>query len=162
MLVRKDFPTLTSFWTESSSVKELNTIDALLLHKGQGKSRTSDINYRTFPTCPGIAEGLYIHDLFINLWNDAKAPTHYQGEGSSHELASLLITESIQQSLNYHHKPVYLLFLDARAPLTLLWSAFWSGTTTCLAWSVTSSFTWTTGCATPLLTLSGRKSWWNL
>ena len=39
----------------TSSVKELNTVYALLLHKGHGKSRTSDRNYRTISTCPVIA-----------------------------------------------------------------------------------------------------------
>ena len=100
-----------------TTAKELNTVYALLLHKGHGKSRTSDRNYRTISTCPVLAKALdiYIHDLFINSWNEVQAPTQYQGEGSSHELASLLLTETIQVSLYHHHLPVFLLFLDARS-----------------------------------------------
>ena len=101
----------------ASSVKELNTAYALLLHKGHGKSKTSERSYRTISTCPVLAKGLdmFIHDLFIKQWNASQAPTQYQGEGSSHELAALLITETIQESLHHYHSPVYLLFLDARS-----------------------------------------------
>ena len=103
--------------TNISTVKELNTTYALLLHKGHGKSRTSDRSYRTISTCPVLAKGLdmYIHHLFAKTWNSVQADTQYQGEGSNHELSALLITESIQQSLHSLHSPVYLLFLDARS-----------------------------------------------
>ena len=101
----------------NTTAKELNTVYAQLLHKGHGKSRTSDRNYRTISTCPVLAKGLdlYIHDLFINSWNTVQAPTQYQGEGSSHELASLLLTEAIQESLHHLHLPLFLLFLDAKS-----------------------------------------------
>ena len=103
--------------TNNTSAKELNTVYALLLHKAHGKSRTSDRNYRTISTCPVLAKGLdmFLHDLFKDSWNTAQAPTQYQGEGSSHELVSLLLTETIQESLHHHHLPVFLLFLDARS-----------------------------------------------
>ena len=99
----------------TSSTEELNTVIALLLHKGHGKPRTSDRAYRTISTCPVLAKALdmYLHDLFIDLWNSDQAETQYQGEGSSHELASLLITECIQHSLFCSKKPVYIPFLDA-------------------------------------------------
>ena len=101
----------------SSSIKELNSVLALLLHKGHGKTLTSDRAYRTISTCPVIAKALdiYIHDLFIDLWNSDQAATQYQGEGSSHELASLLITETIQHSLFSSKKPTFMLLLDARS-----------------------------------------------
>ena len=41
--------------------------------------------------------------------------TQYQTTGSSHELASLLITEIVQYSLNIADKPVHLLVLDAES-----------------------------------------------
>ena len=106
----------------TSSVKKLNIVYALLLHKGHGKERTSDRSYRTISTCPVLAKGLdmYIHDLFIDDWNDAQADTQYQGEGSSHELAALLITEAVQQSLHQNHEPVFLLFLDAQSAFNIL------------------------------------------
>ena len=101
----------------ASSSRELNTVYALLLHKGHGKSKTSDRSYRTISTCPVLAKGLdmYIHDLFIDQWNAVQADTQYQGKRSNHELASLLITESIQESLYHHHSPLFILFLDARS-----------------------------------------------
>ena len=101
----------------AAGVKELNTVLALLLHKAHGKSLTSDRSYRTISNCPVLAKALdiYIHDLFIDLWNHDQAPTQYQGENSSHELASLLITEAVQHSLFTSKKPVFILFLDARS-----------------------------------------------
>ena len=101
----------------SSSSKELNTVCALLLHKAHGKSRTCDRSYRTISTCPVIAKALdiHIHDLCINLWNDVQAATQYQGEGSSHELASLLVTETIQHSKYNLKDELFMLILDARS-----------------------------------------------
>ena len=101
----------------SSSVKELNTVHALLLHKGREKPRTSERSYRTISTCPVVAKALdmHIHDLFVDDWNEAQADTQYQGENSSHELASLLVTETIQHSLFFMKKPLFLLLLDARS-----------------------------------------------
>ena len=101
----------------NSSVKELNTAHALLLHKGHQKPRTSDRSYRTISTCPVLAKGIdmYICDLYKHTWNSAQAETQYQGVGRNHEMAALLVTETIQQSLHQLHKPIFLLFLDARS-----------------------------------------------
>ena len=44
-----------------------------------------------------------------------QAETQYQWEGSSHALASLLITEAIQHSRFIISKPIFLLFLDAKS-----------------------------------------------
>ena len=41
--------------------------------------------------------------------------TQFQGQGSSHELASMLLTECIQFSLHSIKKPAYVLYLDAQA-----------------------------------------------
>ena len=99
------------------TVEELNTVYALLLYKGHKKDRTLDSSYRTISTCPLIAKGLdiYIRDLSISHWNSQQASTQYQGEGSSHELASLLVTTAIQHSKYISNKPIYLLFLDAKS-----------------------------------------------
>ena len=100
-----------------STSEELNTIYALLLYKGHRKPKTSDRSYRTISTCPVLAKGfdMYIRDLYIDKWNAEQASTQYQGEGSSHELAALLITEAIQHSVNTSKKPIFLLFLDAQS-----------------------------------------------
>ena len=101
----------------TSTARELNTVLALLLYKGHGKSKTSDRSYRTISTCPVLAKALdmYVHDLFVDLWNYAQADTQYLGQGSSHDLASLLVSEAVQHSLFSSKQPVYLLFLDARS-----------------------------------------------
>ena len=99
------------------TIEELNTVFALLLYKGHGKEKTLDSSYRTISTCPLVAKGLdmFIRDLFIDKWNNQQADTQYQGECSSHELASLLITETIQHSRLVTKLPIYLLFLDAKS-----------------------------------------------
>ena len=99
------------------TVEELNSVYALLLYKGHKKDRTLDTSYRTISTCPLIAKGLdiYVRDLSIDKWNEKQAVTQYQGEGSSHELASLLVTEAIQHSKFKSKKPVFLLLLDAKS-----------------------------------------------
>ena len=63
----------------TSSIEELNTVIALLLHKGHSKPKTSDRAYRTISTCPVLSKALdiYLHDLFIDLWNSAQAETQY-------------------------------------------------------------------------------------
>ena len=48
-------------------------------------------------------------------WAAAQAETQFQGTGSSHELAALLLTETIQHSLYVTKQPVYVLLLDAQS-----------------------------------------------
>ena len=101
----------------NATIEELNSCHALLLHKGHGKPKTTDKAYITISTCPLISKALdlYIRYLHVESWNSEQAETQYQGEGSSHELAALLLTEVIQHSLYTLKEPVYLLFLDARS-----------------------------------------------
>ena len=75
------------------------------------------LSYRTISSCPFLAKSLdlYIRDLHLDKWNECQASTQYQGSGSSHELASLLVTEVIQHSLHGLKKPVFLLALDAQS-----------------------------------------------
>ena len=93
---------LNSFITDVNNcdIKELNTntVLALLLYRGYDKDMTLDTSYRTISTCPLLAKSLdlYVRDLFISKWNRCQAKTQYQGESSSHELASLLVTEAVQ------------------------------------------------------------------
>ena len=53
-----------------------------------------DYFYRTISTCPVLARALdlYIRDLHKDKWSICQATTQYQGEGSCHELAALLVT----------------------------------------------------------------------
>ena len=84
------------------STDALNTTWACILHKGHGKDKTSAESYRTISTCPFLSKGLdaYIADIYGHIWDLQQAETQYQGKGSSHELAALLLTETIQYSLN--------------------------------------------------------------
>ena len=99
----------------NAKIKELNIAHGLILFKGHNKLKTSDRSYRTISSCPFIAKALdlYLRDLYSDLWNCLQAETQYQGAGSSHELAVLLVSEAIQFSLHVSTKPVYLLALDA-------------------------------------------------
>ena len=99
------------------SISEVNTAYACILFKGHGKDKTSDRSYRTISTCPVVAKALdlLIRDRHIETWNETKALTQFQGEGSTHELAALLLTETIQHSLYAMKQPVYALYLDAKS-----------------------------------------------
>ena len=99
----------------NATLEELNLVLGLILYKGHNKLKTSDRAYRTISTCPFMAKAadLYLRDLYQHHWNSCQADTQYQGEGSNHELAALLVTEVIQYSLNVSKKPVYLLTVDA-------------------------------------------------
>ena len=101
----------------NATIEELNSVYALLLHKGHGKPRNIAKAYRTISTCPLLSKALdlYIRELNVDKWNKQQAQTQYQGEGSSHELAALLVTELVQHSLFTLKEPVYLLFLDAKS-----------------------------------------------
>ena len=101
----------------NATLEELNACYALLLFKGHGKSRTMDTAYRTISTCPILAKALdlYIRDLHQGKWKSSQASTQYQGEGSCHDLAALLVTEIIQHSLYTLKEPAYMLFLDAQS-----------------------------------------------
>ena len=89
----------------------------MILYKGHHKDKHSHRSYRTISTCPLLAKALdlYIRDLSQNQWNQVTAETQYQRGGSSHEMASLLVTETIQYSLNVLDKPLFLLALDAQS-----------------------------------------------
>ena len=100
-----------------SSIDELNTAWACILYKGHQKDKESDRSYRTISTCPFIAKcvDIYIGRPNSGRWNSVQAETQFQGEGSSHELSALLLTETILHSTLVSKKPVYALFLDAKS-----------------------------------------------
>ena len=106
----------------SSTLEELNTVWACILWKGHGKDRESDRSYRTISTCPLVAKALdrYIGDLYSEGWAEAQAETQFQGSGSSHELAALLLTECVNFSIYSLKKPIFLLLLDAKSAFDLI------------------------------------------
>ena len=114
----KHFHLLLSFLisdVNNTDIEEVNTVYACILFKGHNKDRSSDRSYRTISTCPVIAKALdlYVRDLGIASWNENQASTQFQGEGSSHELAAVVLTEAIQHSLFTLKQPIFILYLDA-------------------------------------------------
>ena len=101
----------------NAGIQELNNIYACVLYKAHGKDRTSDRSYRTISTCPLASKALdiYVRELCIDDWNARQASTQFQGQEMSHELACLLLTETLQYSLNVSKLPVYAIFLDAKS-----------------------------------------------
>ena len=99
------------------AIDEVNTAYACILFKGHNKDKSSSNSYRTISTCPVVAKALDLHirDLHLASWNLRQMSTQYQGEGSSHELAALLLTECIQHSLHQLKLPLYALYLDAKS-----------------------------------------------
>ena len=58
---------------------------------------------------------MFICEQFESSWNEDQAETQFQGMGSSHELAAVLLTECLQFSRYSLKKPVYVLYLDAKS-----------------------------------------------
>ena len=84
----------------NATIEELNVAHGNILYKGHKKDKTSDRSYRTISSCPFLAKSIdyYLRGLYHDCWDQCQAPTQYQGSGSSHELASLLVTGVIQYS----------------------------------------------------------------
>ena len=93
-----------------ASLEELNTVWACILFKGHGKDKKSDRSYRTISTCPLLAKALdtYIGKIYGSGWQEVQAQTQFQGPGSCHDLAALLLTEAVQYSLHTARLPVYV------------------------------------------------------
>ena len=62
----------------------------------------------------------YIAGLYSDLWHNATADMQFQGPASSHELAALTLTESINFSISNNVKPAYVVYLDARSAFDLV------------------------------------------
>ena len=106
---------------ELSAVEELNKVHAIILHKGHKKVKTLASSYRTISSCPFIAKSadIYLGDLSKDDWGACQAPTQFQGSGMSHELASLLVTLAIHNSLSLS-EPLFILLLDAKSAFDLV------------------------------------------
>ena len=99
------------------TLEEINTVHATILFKGHSKDKSLASSYRTISCCPLVAKSLdmYVRDLNIKSWNNDQASTQFLGEGSSHELAALLLTEVTQHSLYVLKQPLFILYLDAKS-----------------------------------------------
>jgi hypothetical protein len=103
--------------TNLSAIPEVNSAWAIMLHKGHGKPRSSSRSWRCISTCPLLAKALDLRvaDLQRKNWSAASAPTQFMAPGSSHELAALLLTESILYATATLKIPLWVLLLDKKA-----------------------------------------------
>ena len=99
------------------TLEEINIVHAAILFKGHLKDKTLAQSYRTISTCPLIAKGLdmFVRDLNLDKWKEDQSEVQFLGEGSSHELAALLLTETIQHSLFNLKQPIFVIYLDAKS-----------------------------------------------
>ena len=106
---------------ELASMEELNKAHAVILHKGHKKPKNLSSSYRTISSCPFIAKAvdIYLGNLSKEDWRSCQAITQFQGSDMSHEMASLLLTCSIQDSLTLN-KPLFVLLLDAKSAFDLV------------------------------------------
>ena len=106
---------------ELSSIDELNKAHAVILHKGHKKDKSLASSYRTISSCPFIAKAvdIYLGELSKEDWEACQASTQFQGSGMSHELASLLLTTAIQNSIS-SAEPLFVLLLDAKSAFDLV------------------------------------------
>ena len=90
---------------------------SILLYKGHGKDPSSDRSYHTISNCTVIAKGLdaYIASIYSTKWDSSQVDTQFQAPNSSHDLAALMVSELSAFSLNVAKRPLYSLFLDAKA-----------------------------------------------
>ena len=102
---------------ENFVLAELNSVYAIILHKGHGKDKHSDRSYRTISSCPFLAKcaDIYVGSLSATSWSSATAETKFQRKGMSHEHAGLLLTETINYIVNVKKLPVFSLYLDAKS-----------------------------------------------
>ena len=100
-----------------TTAKEVNSAWAIMLHKGHGKPRSAARSWRCISTCPLIAKvlDLYVADLHCSHWSSAAAATQFMTRGSSHELASLLLTEAITYATIALGITLWVLLLDKQA-----------------------------------------------
>ena len=106
---------------ETTTAHEMNDAHAIILYKGHMKDKSLAGSYRSISSCPFLAKALdfYVRELSIGEWNDDKPETQFLGEKMSHELGALLLTETINHSLEVNNEPVFCLFLDARSAFDL-------------------------------------------
>ena len=106
------------------SIDELNLAWACILYKGHQKDRFIDSSYRSISICPLLSKAIdtYISDIYSDTWNSHTAETQFQQSSSSHELAALTLTETIQYSLHSISRPLFVIFLDAKSAFDrVLW-----------------------------------------
>ena len=105
-----------------TSVKELNSAWAVMLHKGHSKPRSHCRSWRCISTCPLVAKALdlYVADLHQDNWASAAAPNQFMRKGSNHELAALLLTEAVCYATLTLGITLWVLFLDKQSAFDMV------------------------------------------
>ena len=100
-----------------STAADLNSTWSVMLHKGHGKPRSLCRSWRCISTCPLVPKALdlYVSDLHRDNWTLASAPTQFMTKGSSHELAALLLTETICYATLTLGIALWVLLLDKQS-----------------------------------------------
>ena len=100
-----------------TSAAELNSTWSIMLHKGHSKPRNLCRSWRCISTCPLVSKvlDLYVADLHRDNWTSAAAKTQFMTRGSSHELASLLLTEVICYATLTLGISLWVLLLDKKS-----------------------------------------------
>ena len=100
-----------------STEADLNSTWSVMLHKGHGKPRSLCRSWRCISTCPLVPKALdlYVSDLHSDNWMIASAPTQFMTKGSSHELAALLLTETICYATLTLGIALWVLLLDKQS-----------------------------------------------
>ena len=106
---------------EIAAIEEMNKAHAIILHKGHGKDKNMSSSYRIISSCPFIAKAadVYLGMLSKDDWSSRQAITQFQGEGMSHEMAALLLTSVIHNSVK-EKKSLFVLLLDAKSAFDLV------------------------------------------
>ena len=101
----------------TTAIPKLNSAWAIMLHKGHGKPLSSSRSWRCISTCPLLAKALDLRvaDMQRDNWSAAAPSTQFMARGSSHELASLLLTETTLYATRTLGIPLYVLLLDKQA-----------------------------------------------
>ena len=88
---------------------------------GHSQEKNLSLSFHTISTCPFTSKALdkYVRELSQHDWNNAQAETQFLGPNISHDLASLLITETINHSLTELNLPVFCLLLNAHSAFEL-------------------------------------------
>ena len=106
---------------EITAAEEMNRAHAIILHKSHNKPKNLSSSYRTISSCPFLAKAvdMYLGMLSKSDWSGHQAHTQYLWDGMSHEMAGLLLTSTIHNSLQ-ENKPIFVLLLDARSAFDLV------------------------------------------
>jgi hypothetical protein len=115
-----------------STLPQLNSAWAIMLHKGHGKAKNQVRSWRSIATCPLLAKALdkWVISHLKPSWSSVAAPTQFMAKGSSHDLASLLLSEAISHANQGLNLPLFVLLLDKKSAFDsilkehILFSAF--------------------------------------